>query len=78
MMLWVRCEAIMPQIVGPIGSPEMTARVEVVPERELTGITAVKRNIVKEITAGVNGGVVIGKYEDENVSFVENESVRIR
>lgn len=60
----------MPQIVGPVGPPEMTARVEVVPERELTEITAVKRNIVMRITAGVNGGVVIGKCEDENVSFV--------
>lgn len=65
----------MPQIVGPVGSPEMTARVEAVPERELTEITAVKRNRVREMTAGVNGGVVIGKCEDEDedVSFVEIE-----
>lgn len=63
----------MPQIVGPVEPPElpeMTARVEVVPERELTEITAVKRNRMMEITAGVNGGVVIGKCENEDVSFV--------
>lgn len=42
----------------------MTARVEVVPERDSTEVTAAKKRIVKEMMAGANGGDVIGKCED--------------